>query len=118
MFEKEPPGEHALFAFDTVVATPHIAGSTEEAQEIVGVRIVEQMVEYLKNGAAINAVNMPSMTAEQYRALGPYADLAERLGLFLSHIAKAIRIIGASTTSAALRRTTRNFCATPVWRAC
>ena len=88
VFEKEPPGEHALFSLDTVVATPHIAGSTEEAQEIVGVRIVEQMVEYLQNGAAINAVNMPSMTAEQYRTLGPYADLAERLGQFLSHISE------------------------------
>ena len=72
------------------------AGSTEEAQEIVGVRIAEQLVEYLSSGAAINAVNMPSMTAEQYRALGPYADLADRLGLFLSHIAtgnpKSVRL--------------------------
>jgi D-3-phosphoglycerate dehydrogenase len=87
VFQKEPPGEDPLFAVESLVATPHIAGSTEEAQEIVGVRIVEQMVEYLQNGAAINAVNMPSMTAEQYRTLGPFADLAERLGLFLSHIA-------------------------------
>jgi D-3-phosphoglycerate dehydrogenase len=51
------------------------------------VRIVEQVVEYLQTGAAINAVNMPSLTAEQYRTLGPFADLAERLGLFLSHVA-------------------------------
>jgi D-3-phosphoglycerate dehydrogenase len=87
VFEKEPPGEDPLFQIDSLVATPHIAGSTEEAQEIVGVRIVEQMVEYLQNGAAINAVNMPAMTAEQYKTLGPFADLAERLGFFLSHIA-------------------------------
>ena len=86
VFLKEPPGDDPLFAIDSLLATPHIAGSTEEAQEIVGVRIVEQIVEYLQNGAAINAVNMPSMTAEQYRTLGPFADLAERLGLFLSHI--------------------------------
>jgi D-3-phosphoglycerate dehydrogenase len=86
VFEKEPPGEYPLFQLESFVATPHIAGSTEEAQEIVGVRIVEQMVEYLQTGAAINAVNMPSMTAEQYRALGPFADLVERLGVFLSHI--------------------------------
>jgi D-3-phosphoglycerate dehydrogenase len=107
VFQKEPPGEDALFAVESLIATPHIAGSTEEAQEIVGVRIVEQMVEYLKSGAAINAVNMPSMTAEQYRTLGPYADLAERLGLFLSHIAagnpKTVRLhyfgrIGESNT--------------------
>jgi D-3-phosphoglycerate dehydrogenase len=97
VFEKEPPGEHPLFALDSILATPHIAGSTEEAQEIVGVRIVEQMIDYLQNGVALNAVNMPPMTAEQYRALGPYVDLAERLGLFLSHIAvgnpRTIRLI-------------------------
>ncbi len=87
VFETEPPGESALLQLEPVVATPHIAGSTEEAQEIVGVRIIEQLIEYLKNGVALNAVNMPALTAEQYRTLGPYATLAERLGLFLSHIA-------------------------------
>ena len=87
VFLKEPPGENALFKQEAVVATPHIAGSTEEAQEIVGVRIVEQVVEYLMTGVAINAVNMPALSAEQYRTLGPYVDLAERLGVFLSHIA-------------------------------
>src|SRR5882724_10279049 len=66
---------------------PHIGGSTEEAQEIVGVRIAEQIVEYLKNGVAINAVNMPALSPEQYRALGPYAALAERLGTFASYLA-------------------------------
>lgn len=88
VFEKEPPGESALLQLDPVVATPHIAGSTEEAQEIVGTRIVEQLIEYLTSGVALNAVNMPAMTAEQYRTLGPYVSLAERLGLFLSHIAE------------------------------
>jgi D-3-phosphoglycerate dehydrogenase len=87
VFETEPPGENSLLKLEPVVATPHIAGSTEEAQEIVGIRIVEQMIEYLKNGVALNAVNMPALTSEQYRTLGPYVELAERLGLFLSHIA-------------------------------
>src|SRR5690348_107369 len=87
VFEKEPPGENELFRLDPIIATPNIAGSTEEAQEIVGIRIVEQMLEYLKSGVALNAVNMPAMTAEQYRALRPYVNLAERLGLFVSHIA-------------------------------
>lgn len=86
VFEKEPPGESPLFRLEPVVATPHIAGSTEEAQEIVGVRVVEQLIEYLKTGVALNAVNMPALTAEQYRTLGPFVNLAERLGLFLSHI--------------------------------
>ncbi|MFL6414089.1 MAG: phosphoglycerate dehydrogenase [Bryobacteraceae bacterium] len=97
VFEKEPPGELPLFALDSIVATPHIAGSTEEAQEIVGIRIAEQVAEYLKSGVALNAVNMPALTAEQYKALGPFVDLAERLGQFLSHIAEGhihtIRII-------------------------
>jgi D-3-phosphoglycerate dehydrogenase / 2-oxoglutarate reductase len=86
VFEKEPPGETPLLQLEPVVATPHIAGSTEEAQEIVGIRIVEQLVEYLKSGVALNAVNMPTLTVEQYRALGPYVDLAERMGFFLSHV--------------------------------
>jgi D-3-phosphoglycerate dehydrogenase / 2-oxoglutarate reductase len=86
VFEKEPPGEDPLFGSEAIIVTPHIAGSTEEAQEIVGIRIVEQMIEYLTTGVALNAVNMPALTAEQYRALGPYVDLSERLGVFLSHI--------------------------------
>jgi D-3-phosphoglycerate dehydrogenase len=84
--EPPPPG-YGLFAAESVLATPHIGGSTEEAQEIVGVRIAEQVVEYLKSGVAINAVNMPAMTPEQYRTLGPFAALAERLGNFAAHIA-------------------------------
>ena len=88
VFATEPPSAgFALFASDAVLATPHIGGSTEEAQEIVGVRIAEQVVEYLKSGVAINAVNMPALTPEQYRALGPYVTLAERLGNFAAHIA-------------------------------
>jgi D-3-phosphoglycerate dehydrogenase len=87
VFQKEPPGESPLFQLENLLATPHIAGSTEEAQEIVGIRIVEQMIDYLRNGVALAAVNMPALTAEEYRALGPYANLAERLGWFLSHIA-------------------------------
>jgi D-3-phosphoglycerate dehydrogenase / 2-oxoglutarate reductase len=87
VFEKEPPGESPLLRLEPIVATPHIGGSTEEAQEIVGVRIVEQLIEYLNSGIALNAVNMPALTVEQYRTLGPYVNLAERLGLFLSHIA-------------------------------
>ena len=82
-----PPAGYPLFTIDPLLATPHIGGSTEEAQEIVGVRIAEQIVEYLNNGVAINAVNMPALSPEQYRALGPYIELAERLGNFASHLA-------------------------------
>src|SRR5215472_15057496 len=67
-----PPAGFPLFNGDAVLATPHIGGSTEEAQEIVGVRIAEQMMEYLRCGVAINAVNMPALSPAQYKTLGPY----------------------------------------------
>jgi D-3-phosphoglycerate dehydrogenase len=87
VFLKEPTDStHPLFGLDQVLATTHIGGSTEEAQEIVGVRIAEQIVEYLQNGIAINAVNMPPMSPEQYRTVGPYVDLAERLGNFAANL--------------------------------
>ncbi|MGH9624173.1 MAG: NAD(P)-dependent oxidoreductase, partial [Bryobacteraceae bacterium] len=88
VYEKEPPGADPFFELEPLLATPHIAGSTAEAQEIVGIRIVQQMIDYLRGGIALNAVNMPALTAEQYRSLGPYMDLAERLGTFLGHIAE------------------------------
>jgi D-3-phosphoglycerate dehydrogenase len=94
--EPPPPG-FPLFQAEGVVATPHIGGSTEEAQEIVGVRIAEQVVEYLKSGVAINAVNMPAIGREQYRALKPFLSLAGRLGQFAAQVAtgnpEAVRFV-------------------------
>ena len=87
VFTKEPTdASFPLFGLDQILATPHIGGATEEAQEIVGVRIAEQMVEYLQNGVAINAVNMPSLSPDQYRAAAPFIDLTERLGNFAAHL--------------------------------
>ena len=97
VFETEPPGEQPLMSTPALVATPHIGGSTGEAQEIVGIRIAEQVIEYLRSGVAINAVNMPSISPSQYKALGPFVELAECLGNFAAHVArgnpKTVRLV-------------------------
>jgi D-3-phosphoglycerate dehydrogenase len=64
--------------------TPHIAGSTNEAQDAVGVQIAMQVREYLLKGVIQNAVNVPSVTFEEYETMLPYIGLAERLGTFLA----------------------------------
>ncbi|HYP04595.1 MAG TPA: phosphoglycerate dehydrogenase [Bryobacteraceae bacterium] len=98
VFNQEPPApDEPLLQQENLIATPHIGGSTEEAQEIVGVRIVEQIVEYLQHGVALNAVNMPALSPDQYRDVAPYVTLAERLGNFAAHVStgnpKAVRLI-------------------------
>ena len=82
VFETEPPSNSPLLHQENVVATPHIGGSTEEAQEKVGIRIAQQVRDYLKDGVVMSAVNMPSISAEQYGKLAPFLTLAERLGSF------------------------------------
>ncbi len=84
VFTKEPLKDSAYFGLDRVLLTPHIAGSTAEAQEAVGVQIALQVREYLKLGVVQNAVNVPSLTHEQYLELAPFAELAGRLGSFLA----------------------------------
>jgi D-3-phosphoglycerate dehydrogenase len=98
VFQTEPPkaGE-PLLQMEQVIATPHIGGSTEEAQEMIAVHLAENLIEYLRDGVAVNAVNVPAMTQEGYRAVAPYVGLAERLGNFAAHIAdgnpKLVRLI-------------------------
>jgi D-3-phosphoglycerate dehydrogenase len=88
VFTVEPPVDSAYAPFDNVILTPHIAGSTGEAQEAVGIQIARQVREYLKLGVVQNAVNLPSLSHEEYLVLAPYIDLAGRLGSFLAQTGK------------------------------
>jgi D-3-phosphoglycerate dehydrogenase len=88
VFAVEPPKDSPYAELDNVILTPHIAGSTAEAQEAVGVQIAMQVREYLKLGVVQNAVNLPSLSHEEYVQLAPYIDLAGRLGSFLAQTGK------------------------------
>jgi D-3-phosphoglycerate dehydrogenase len=88
VFNVEPPRESPYFGLDNLLLSPHIAGSTAEAQEAVGVQIAHQVREYLKLGVVQNAVNLPSLSHEEYVQLAPYIDLAGRLGSFLAQAGK------------------------------
>src|SRR5215472_13098546 len=88
VFVEEPPKNSPYAGLDNVILTPHIAGSTGEAQEAVGIQIARQVREYLKLGVVQNAVNLPSLTHEEYVQLAPYIDLAGRLGSFLAQAGK------------------------------
>jgi len=88
VFTVEPPKDSPFFGLDNVILTPHIAGSTAEAQEAVGIQIARQVREYLKLGVVQNAVNLPSLTHEEYVKLAPYIDVADRLGSFLAQTGK------------------------------
>jgi D-3-phosphoglycerate dehydrogenase len=88
VFTVEPPKESPYFGMDNVILTPHIAGSTSEAQEAVGIQIARQVRDYLKLGVVQNAVNLPSLTHEEYVVLAPHIDMAGRLGAFLAQAGK------------------------------
>jgi D-3-phosphoglycerate dehydrogenase / 2-oxoglutarate reductase len=86
VFETEPATENALFNMPNVVATPHLGASTSEAQENVALQVAEQMADYLIKGAVSNAINMPSITAEEAPRLKPFVKLAEVLGAFVGQV--------------------------------
>jgi D-3-phosphoglycerate dehydrogenase len=88
VFAVEPLKDSPYFELENVILTPHIAGSTGEAQEAVGIQIARQVREYLKLGVVQNAVNLPSLSHEEYVVLAPYIDLAGRLGSFLAQAGK------------------------------
>jgi len=82
VFTTEPAKENPLFGSDKVVATPHLGASTNEAQENVALQVAEQISDYLLTGAVTNALNSPSVTAEEAPRLKPFVALAEKLGAF------------------------------------
>ena len=86
VFEKEPPPDQRLQMLPQVVATPHIAASTREGQELVGVETAAALRDFLRDGIIRNAVNFPSVSAEEFSRLRPFVELGERLGAFLAQM--------------------------------
>jgi len=93
VFEQEPPTDWGLADLPNVVATPHIAASTGEAQELVGVETAAAVRDYLRDGIIRNAVNFPSMAPEEFARLRPWVTLAERLGSLVAQMGEA-RVTG------------------------
>ena len=89
VFGQEPARSNPLFGLEQVVATPHLGASTSEAQEKVAVQIAEQMADFLLTGAVANAVNMPSVTAEEAPRLKPYIKLAQQLGSLAGQLTRS-----------------------------
>ncbi|MCZ4091579.1 phosphoglycerate dehydrogenase [Sinorhizobium psoraleae] len=104
VFEVEPATESPLFGLPNVVCTPHLGASTTEAQENVALQVAEQMSDYLVNGAVSNAINMPSITAEEAPILKPFIRLADVLGAFVGQVTesaiKEIEILYDGSTAA------------------
>ncbi|MEM9795893.1 MAG: phosphoglycerate dehydrogenase [Pseudomonadota bacterium] len=97
VFAQEPATESPLFHLPNVVVTPHLGAATTEAQENVALQVAEQMSDYLLTGAVTNALNMPSVTAEEAKVMGPWVKLADHLGAFVGQMTdepiEAIEII-------------------------
>jgi D-3-phosphoglycerate dehydrogenase / 2-oxoglutarate reductase len=97
VFSIEPAIDNPLFGHANVVCTPHLGASTTEAQENVALQIAEQMSDYLLRGAISNAVNFPSITAEEAPKLRPFVKLAEQLGSFAGQVTetglKAVKLV-------------------------
>ena len=86
VFAEEPAKSNILFGNDKVVATPHLGASTNEAQENVALQVAEQISDYLLTGAITNALNMPSISADEATKVRPWISLAEKLGAFAGQL--------------------------------
>jgi D-3-phosphoglycerate dehydrogenase / 2-oxoglutarate reductase len=89
VFVEEPAKNNILFGHENFIATPHLGASTEEAQENVAVQVAEQLADFLIAGAVSNAINMPSVTAEEAPRLKPYLKLAQQLGSFAGQLTES-----------------------------
>tara|TARA_B110000208_G_scaffold85681_1_gene108592 strand:+ start:1602 stop:3197 length:1596 start_codon:yes stop_codon:yes gene_type:complete len=86
VFAVEPATDSPLFNLPNVVVTPHLGAATTEAQENVALQVAEQMSDYLLTGAVTNALNMPSVTAEEAKVMGPWIKLSGHLGNFIGQM--------------------------------
>ncbi|MCL4133997.1 UNVERIFIED_CONTAM: hypothetical protein GTU68_064390 [Idotea baltica] len=86
VFAEEPAKENPLFGHPNVVVTPHLGAATTEAQEKVALQVAEQMSDYLLDGAVTNAINAPSLTAEEAKTLDPYLTLVKQLSSFAGQV--------------------------------
>jgi len=89
VFEGEPARDNPLFDLEQMIVTPHLGASTTEAQEKVALQVAEQMADYLVDGAITNALNMPSVTADEAPRLRPYMTLARELGSFAGQVTES-----------------------------
>jgi D-3-phosphoglycerate dehydrogenase len=89
VFETEPATDSRLFQLENVVCTPHLGAATAEAQENVALQVAEQMSDFLLTGAVSNAINMPSVSAEDAPRLKPYMELCRLLGAFAGQLTQA-----------------------------
>ena len=89
VFAEEPARENPLFDMEEVIATPHLGASTTEAQVNVAVQVAEQLSDYLLSGAVTNALNMPSVSAEEAPKLKPYMELAKHIGAFTGQLVES-----------------------------
>jgi D-3-phosphoglycerate dehydrogenase len=89
VFEEEPATSNLLFGNEKVVSTPHLGASTSEAQENVALQVAEQISDYLLTGAVTNALNMPSLSADEAQKMQPWIALAEHLGAFAGQLTES-----------------------------